>query len=371
MPRHSAPIKQVTTRGGQRWRVNLSVTKNGVRTRSSKTVDTYEEAQRLYAESQLDGVVPKSKETFDEWADKWLSKKKQQVRCNTYEGYRSDLAHPRAAFGARPIQSITEDDIEDLVLNMARTNTKYGKPPTKRTVSKMLTSLRAVFDLAVRRQVLKFNPATHVGAQGRESEPRDALTAEELTLIREAIRGSDYEAMWMLTLAGMRRSEVLGLTWDDLDLSSGTLTISKARTALNGIDDTKTQLGRRVLPLDDERIALLKEFRAKQAERWGLQQVRDGLVLLNEWGRPMRPEEWTGRWRALCAKTDGVSDRHTLHAARHATVTYMRNAGVPDHVVAAWHGHDEVVMRRTYSHVHPEVMRTAASALVFGAVGKS
>ena len=52
--------------------------------------------------------------------------------------------------------------------------------------------------------------------------------------------------------------------------------------------------------------------------------------------------------------TEGVRDDHTLHAARHSTVTFMRNAGVPDHIVAAWHGHDEVVMRRTYSHVHSQ-----------------
>lgn len=44
----------------------------------------------------------------------------------------------------------------------------------------------------------------------------------------------------------------------------------------------------------------------------------------------------------------------------------MRNAGVPDHIVAAWHGHDEVVMRQTYSHAHTEQLKSAGSALSFG-----
>ena len=48
----------------------------------------------------------------------------------------------------------------------------------------------------------------------------------------------------------------------------------------------------------------------------------------------------------------------------------MRNAGVPDHIVAAWHGHDEVIMRRTYSHVHTSQMRSGGSALKFGGSGK-
>ena len=64
----------------------------------------------------------------------------------------------------------------------------------------------------------------------------------------------------------------------------------------------------------------------------------------------MRHEMLSDRWRALCVATDRVRDDHTLHAARHSTVTAMRNAGVLDHVVARFHGHDEKVMRRTYSH---------------------
>jgi integrase len=53
----------------------------------------------------------------------------------------------------------------------------------------------------------------------------------------------------------------------------------------------------------------------------------------------------------------------TLHEARHSSVTAMRDAGVADHVVAAWHGHDEAVMRRTYSHAQPERMAEAGEAL--------
>lgn len=80
----------------------------------------------------------------------------------------------------------------------------------------------------------------------------------------------------------------------------------------------------------------------------------------------MRPEDWSYGWRKLCAATDGVRAGHTLHAARHSTVTFMRNAGAPDHIVAAWHGHDEVVMRQTYSHAHTEQLKSAGSTLSFG-----
>ena len=80
-----------------------------------------------------------------------------------------------------------------------------------------------------------------------------------------------------------------------------------------------------------------------------------------EAGEPCGTEGWTDAWRTHCsaAEVSAVS----LHAARHSSVTLLRDAGVADHLVAAWHGHDEVVMRRTYSHAHREALAAAGDAL--------
>ncbi len=128
-----------------------------------------------------------------------------------------------------------------------------------------------------------------------------------------------------------------------------------------GIGKPKTARGYRVLSLDQERIDLLVALQSWRSEVYGTDQSVDGFIVVNEFGRPMRPEDWTARWRKLCEATDGVRDDHTLHAARHSTVTFMRSAGVPDHIVAAWQGHEEVIMRRTYSvfeTVHPMASRS-------------
>jgi integrase len=362
MPRHSSPITEVSVRGRTRWRVVVSITRDGRRSRVSRTVDTREEAERIYAQAKLGEVLPSSRDTFDAWADKWILRKEDSgVRPNTLAGYRSDLTHPRAAFGGARIQDLGEDRIEALVRSMRDAGA------SKRTTGKMLTTLRSVFDLAVRKNVLRFNPAAGVEALGRPPVERDALTVKELEAIRKAIRGDDYEACWMLTLAGLRRSELLALTWADVDLATGDLAITKGRGLIGGVQPPKTAKGRRVLPLDAERVALLKELRARHAELYGFAHAREGWIVVNEAGRPMRPEDWSARWRALCVATPGVRDDHTLHAARHSTVTFMRNAGVADHIVAAWHGHDEVVMRQTYSHAHAEQLKSAGSALSFGA----
>ena len=149
-------------------------------------------------------------------------------------------------------------------------------------------------------------------------------------------------------------------------------------TYMNGQTPGKWLLGIRVLtangqPINGLQAVMRNVLRSLELmplvslEVFGLAQAKDGYVVVNEAGRPMRPESWSRRWRTLCRNTEGVGDGHVLHAARHSTVTFMRNAGVPDHVVAAWHGHDEVIMRRTYSHTHVEQLKSASSALTFGA----
>lgn len=361
MPRRSKPIHEIKVDGQVRWRVFVSVTKGGQRKRISKTFDNHEEAARYYAQSQLGDVLENSRDTFDEWADRWLQRKRDEgCRQITLAGYETDLKRPREAFGKYRIQQVTEAEVEEVVRSMREQGL------ARRSSAKMLTTLRAVFDYALRKGILRFNPATDVTAMGKPARERDALTASELDKLRKAIAGDPWEACWMLTLAGLRRSELLGLRWTDFDANSGELAVQRGRVAQGGVGETKTARGRRVLPLDRERVELLVALRDQQMVVYGDEQATTGFILVNEFGRPMRPETWTRRWRALCKATEGVRDDHTLHAARHSTVTFMRNAGVPDHIVAAWHGHDEVVMRRTYSHVHNTQMRTAGSALAFG-----
>ena len=361
MPRRSKPIHEIKVDGQVRWRVFVSVTKGGQRKRISKTFDNHEEAARYYAQSQLGDVLENSRDTFDEWADRWLQRKRDEgCRQITLAGYETDLKRPREAFGKYRIQQVTEAEVEEVVRSMRE------RGLARRSSAKMLTTLRAVFDYALRKGILRFNPATDVTAMGKPSRERDALTASELEKLRKAISGDPWEACWMLTLAGLRRSELLGLRWTDFDANSGELAVQRGRVAQGGVGETKTARGRRVLPLDRERVDLLVALRDQQMVVYWEEQATTGFILVNEFGRPMRPETWTRRWRALCKATEGVRDDHTLHAARHSTVTFMRNAGVPDHIVAAWHGHDEVVMRRTYSHVHNTQMRTAGSALAFG-----
>ena len=91
--------------------------------------------------------------------------------------------------------------------------------------------------------------------------------------------------------------------------------------------------------------AALRRLRDRQGTAYGFVQVRDGFVAVDEHGQTLRPERWSDMWAQLCAEAD--IRPLTLHAARHTSVTHMRSRGVPDQITAAWHGHDETIMRRS------------------------
>lgn len=301
---------------------------------------------------------------FNELADECLAIKGRTCRANTVIGYRTDLKHPRRAFGNMPVQQITERDVEAMVAAMVEAGLSH------RTVGKALTTLRSVLDVAVRRRTIPTNPATWVQASGTPPMARKAFTPSEWESLRTAA-GSDAgtrvvdQAVWCLVMAGLRRSEVLGLRWNDIDFSAGSLTIQRSRVPVDGkhteIGQTKTAKGKRTLYMPDEVMSVLAGCRTDQAQVFGLGQARDGYVAVDAACRPLRPERLSDEWRVLCGLA-GVRVL-TLHSARHSSVTLMRDRGVDDHIVAAWHGHDEVVMRQTYSHAQPETLKAAGEAL--------
>ena len=75
------------------------------------------------------------------------------------------------------------------------------------------------------------NPADGVATFGRAAKDREALSATDLAMLRAHIAGDPLHACWLLTLCGLRRSELLGLTWSDVELSAGTVTIARGVTA--------------------------------------------------------------------------------------------------------------------------------------------
>jgi len=123
----------------------------------------------------------------------------------------------------------------------------------------------------------------------------------------------------------------------------------------------KTKRGERTLPLPDHLTGLVRSWRSRLADEFGLMAIKpDAAVAVDEAGRPVHPEAYSDEWARL-VKQAGVRPL-SLHAARQSSVTAMRDLGIGDHIVAAWHGHDEVVMRKSYSKAHANMLKAAGES---------
>ena len=152
--------------------------------------------------------------------------------------------------------------------------------------------------------------------------------------------------MWYLALSGLRRGEIAGLQWSDVDFDAGTITVARSRVELGGGPTTvvesepKTKASRRTLPLDEGLLAVLRRASARHAHErlaLGAAHADSGYVACTEAGQPYTPGALTHMWHKI-AKTAGVRPIR-LHDARHSCGTALHLRGVPLVVIAKWLGH--------------------------------
>jgi len=147
--------------------------------------------------------------------------------------------------------------------------------------------------------------------------------------------------LWYVALSGLRRAELAGLKWDDIDLAAGTVVEN----------EPKTLSSRRTLPLDEGLVAVLRRASARYAQErlaLGAAHADSGYVAVNEAGEPYTPDTLTRTWCKV-AQAAGVRPIR-LHDARHSCGTALHLPGVPLAVIAKWLGHaDAATTARIYA----------------------
>ncbi len=369
-PKRGEPITLITTKSGEhRYRTVLDYAAAGQpRKQKRATSGSLTEARAHVAKVKADrerGALALGGATFDQVTDEFLSDRERKgLRPATLRGYRDSLAHARAAFGSTPVEKVSRADVERL----ARVMRDLDLAP--RTTTLCLGLVRGVLGRALSEGRTIRYVAQDVGGHVGSPSKRIPLTVDEGRKVAAAGGEHRLTSAWLLTLSGLRRSEVLGLKWGDLDLDAGTVSICRSRVQVGKseyVGRSKTERGTRKLPLPADLRDGLRAWRRNLATELGVQAVAsECFVFVDSGGTPIRPEWYSDEWVRLCHSA-GIRRRVKLHEARHYSVVTMRAAGLPDRLVAAWHGHDEVVMRRTYDHadMDAEGLAEVGEALAF------
>ncbi len=367
-------IRRVETASGPRWRfrVDIGVDPESGR-RRQRTYTFKSEAEAVAEQTKTRGqvatasYVDRDRVTVSEYLDGWLVAGRRAWRPSTHRSYVLALKPAHDEFGKRRLQSLTRRDIDVLATRMLEEGGRGGKGRSPRTVALFLTILSKALKDAVVDDLLVRNPCEHVRKPSVPHHEMTTWSAKQAARFLAHTAGHRLAGPLALTMRGLRRGEVLGLQWGDVDFKKGTVTIRRTRTQAGKdgvvVGPPKTTRGRRTLPLDPALVAALKATRkATRVQRIGA--AGESWVVVDEHGDPMRPEAYGDMFLALAAEA-GLP-RIRLHDARHTALTLLLEAGHPPHVVAKFAGHDPSVTLRTYAHVNNDAL-SAASA-TFGAL---
>ena len=227
--------------------------------------------------------------------------------------------------------------------------------------------IRGALGDAVRRGLITRNVALVAHAPRLRSIPKveqQAWTAEQLRAFLRAAAGHRlFPALWLSAMTGVRRSELLGLRWTDIDFQRATVSINRGLVAIGyELHESrgKTDNSRRRIDLDPTTITVLRGWRALQAAEYDAVGIDDpGWVFADAEGRPIHPHAISQAFERI-ARRAGVPVIR-LHDLRHTHGTLLIKDLVPVKVVSERLGHANIAFTiETYQHVLPGMQRDAA-----------
>jgi integrase len=365
-------------RKNQRWYVQVDVPAGPDGKRRRRSVGgfrTKREAKAAEAEALRrirDGVlVEPSRLTVGAYlTELWLPSMASQVRATTLGGYRHNVrAYIVPRLGDIPLQRLSTARVGAFYGELVASGGQKGRPLSPKTVRYVHTTLRR----ALRDAVADGLVVRNVAAQARPPRARrvemHTWTAAEVGAFLASVREDRLYAAWLLLATlGLRRGELLGLRWPDVDLTSGRIAIRNTLVMVDGkpaMAEPKTAKGRRSLTLAPQVLEAVRVHRAHQAaERlsWGADYTDSGLVVMTEDGRPMHPESLSSLF-VRQAKRAGLSPIR-LHDLRHSVASILLAQGVHPKVVSEQLGHATIALTLdTYSHVIPSLQQEAAGVI--------
>jgi integrase len=357
-------VGQIIRRGTRTWLVRVYSGRN-VETKKRKYLnqtihgglrDAQGHLNKMLSERDRGRNLDSSRQTLNQYLERWLELcAKPRLRAKSlkdYEGLLRRYVRPR--LGSKSLASISALDIQTLYRDL------LVRGLSARSIRYTHAVLRSALKQAMRWNLILSNPADSVDLPRQERRQIGVLTVEQARTFVKAIAGHPYWVLFALALTtGMRPSEYLGLTWNDLDLDRGTVSVSHTLEWRKGgwqFAETKRSRSRRLVKLQAWVVALLRE-RAPKEEK---ENPRDLLLFRARRGGPIRESRFVrDHFKPLLRSAELPAIR--LYDLRHTAATISLIAGVSPKVISEQLGHASVAFTLdVYSHVLPHMQDAAA-----------
>jgi integrase len=342
-----------TDAGTYRWQVTLGY-KGSKRIAKSGTARNKTEAEKAIAaavtEHARGGIAEPSKVTVQEWLEIWLEHRTPALSANTISSYRHLIhGHLVPEIGSIKLQALKPTDLRKLYTNLhtKRSTAENPIPLSPRSTRYVHVVLHAALKDAVKLEVVIRNVADIVKPEMADGDDNayaaKAWTAEEATAFLKVAREHSLYTLFYLMLAlGLRRGEVCGLCWANINLERQILRVVKTRICVDGKPQTsapKTKKSRRSLKLPLEVIEVLKAHQQEQQAihlEHEVTPTEDWLFTYDD-GQPIRPD-YVNQALERIALAAGVR-KIRVHDLRHTYTSLARRAGVELEIVSEKLGH--------------------------------
>ena len=290
--------------------------------------------------------------TFSTWAIKWLETyKKGTVKEHTYLfTYKSNVEkYLIPFFGKAHLTDIMQIDIQRYFNTVKKEN---GEPMAKATLDMQRMILKSIFDAAIDNDLCYKNPVKNIKYQrvSKKTE-KHVWTKEQAQIAEEYCRDCMRLDIVVYLNTGIRRSELLGLKWSDIDFENNIMHIQRAIVSTKGkivIDKPKSQTSDRYIPFSESFAKYLKKFRSDNEYVLGI----DGYMSPNTYSSKYFPQ-----FMKELSEMTGVPEL-SPHELRHTYGTLKREEGVDIYTIQRVMGHSDIsVTASIYVHNDIEVLR--------------
>ena len=306
--------------------------------------------------------------TLGEWMDKWLDEYMIfTVRESTVVGYRNMIEHQVKRFiGDKPLTSLTTADIQKFYSKIkkqgrAKPHPIHGTALSDSMVRSVHLMLHEAFDVAVRERLIVRNPTNGTTIPKKNHTEKQVLNDEQLDKFIDIIKREPYwyDFFYVEIMTGLRRGEICGIKWSDINFDDGTLSIRRSITRMQGvgvvIGETKTGAGVRKIIMPPSVKALLERKRSEAINDWVFPHYMNP-------SEPLHPDSAYNKLKTLLKHAELPLIR--FHDLRHTFATHAMKGGVDAKTLSGLLGHtDASFTLDTYTHVTSDMQKNASAVV--------
>ena len=289
------------------------------------------------------------------------------IKENTIKGYRSQIDHQIKPFiGHKQLASLTTADIQKFYNKIKKEGRVHPHPIHGHVLSdsmvrKIHMMLHEAMEVAVRERYIVRNPTDNTTIPKKTTTEKQVLDDSQLNRFLEAIQGEPYwhDFFYVEVMTGLRRGEICGIKWSDIDFNEETLCIKRSVSTKEGggvsIGETKTDAGARTIIMPPSVATLLGEKRSDAINEWVFPHYTNP-------SDPLHPSSAYKKLKTILKRLELPLLR--FHDLRHTFATQATDGGVDPKTLAGILGHtDASFTLDTYTHVTSDMQR-GASAIV-------